>query len=309
MNYDWNKYKTDKYDWMQFFIDKSAPYINAEFLNKFQYDYLNLKNNAFAVYQTTSESASPYYVLASIGETEAPTEYPTLISFIPDHANVFGEKIKMPWDNSYFEIYNPDTKQPVEADMLQQGVPVILSFDGNKFWLHKGNHLEVRATHQESYFDRLDTNPTGTARLNYNGYMWANRFYGAVYNPYSADFAEGYPVIGEHKPGDLIAINPDGTFSKNTKDYNTKILGIVSDEYAVLCGTDFGDTPIAECGRVHAYVKGSCTAGDYLRAEGDHLVFCSEYDRDIPAGTIVAQALEEKQTEGIEKILVRINRR
>lgn len=294
---------------MKFFVDNSYPYINAEFLNKFQYDYLDLKNNSSNSYRATSESQSPIYVLDGADGIEAPTDYPALISFIPDHTNAANEKIKMPWSDSLFDIYNPDTKEKIEPGLLEKDVPVILSFDGQKFWLHKGNHLEVRPGHEDGYFDRLNTDPYGTSRLNYNGYMWATRFYGAVYNPYSADFAEGYPVIGEHKPGDLIAINPDGTFSKNDKDYNTKILGIVSDEYAILCGTDFGDTPIAECGRVHAYVKGSCIAGDYLRAEGDHLVFCSEYDRDIPVGTIIAQALEEKQTEGIEKILVRINRR
>lgn len=136
--------------------------------------------------------------------------------------------------------------------------------------------------------------------------MYARKFFGAVFNPSAADFAEGYPIRGEFEPGELMCVTTDGYFERNAQEGNTHCIGIVSDEFGIFLGSEFGSVPIACAGRVHAKVDGRCCAGDFLIA--------SEIDGCLkpcdlsvaPRGGVYAMALVPKETNGIDRILVQI---
>lgn len=310
------------FSWQKTFVDNSKPYINAEFLNSLQASMEDLYASSALQFLNTSSSSGKNYDLDAVDDsvTSSP-EKPFMFSFIPNQDNEDNATVTLPFDDGKtYPIYSTETGEPIEAGVLKKNSAVYMVVAKNEqgqdvAYVSYGIHLAKRMKRVPGYFDDHPVNQQsplvgGIANnLNYNGTMHAVAFYGAVYNPASADFAEGYPVVGEYQPGDVIAINPDGTYSKNTIFENNRILGIVSDEYAVFCGTSYGETPIAECGRVHAKVHGTCFAGDYLVADGDHLVCHPSVLPDAHIGTIIAQALEPKYTEQTERILVRIYRR
>ena len=115
---------------------------------------------------------------------------------------------------------------------------------------------------------------------------------------------------GEFESGDLIAINDFGQYQKNTIEGNQHTVGIVSREgqYGALFGTDYGDVPIAMCGRVLANVSGRCVPGDFLIAS--HIPGAIKAcDADtVPRMAICGMALEGKETTEVGQILVQVTR-
>lgn len=291
------------------FIDRSAPYISAAWLNNLQ-DFVATVGKMVSepcTYIAASSSGGNYVLSGNRAEAPAANELPMRFTFIPSQNNTEGATITAPWGTEY-PIYDKSINGAIMEGIIRAGQPVDFLFDGSKFWVAgDGNYLQYgRSANQSGYFDKGDSTPTGTTRLNYSGYMYATRFYGAVYNPSSADVAEGYNVCGKVSTGEVVAIYPDGSIWRNDIDSNPCALGIVSDEYAVLLGTKYGSTPIAECGRVHAKVSGDVHAGDLLCSDNDGgLRVCSADNY----GCILARALETKLTDATQKILVHIERR
>lgn len=299
------------------FHDNAEPYITAQFLNDLQ-DFLVETNEGLLTSEKplVDDTASNYTFANNDRTTLTEDDFPLRVLIRASKNSVNSDTFTYKYNGGQSSIsgyiYDMSTKGNIKENVILKDYIYelfITSESEDDSTVYKAYAFldagYLKYGLDGGKFNTLNQYPTQTTRLNYNGYMYATRFYGAVYNPASADFAEGYPVVGDCKPGDVIAIEPDGTFKKNDIDCNERILGIVSDEFAMLVGTEFGKTPIAECGRVHANVRGYCSAGDYLCAEGDHLIACA----NDSVGIVVAQALEPKFTEGIEKILVRINKR
>jgi len=298
------------------FVNESAPGINHTQLNKIG---AGIEANASAInslpidpatFNATGSSSSNYNVTSY--RTEAPTsgELPTSILIIPTITNAAGVTVTPSWDATAYPVYDRSTNAQVTASMIKANQPVQLEFDGTKFWVTAGGaYLQISSTaNTNGYFDRGTTAPTGTSRVNYSGYMYATRFIGAVFNETASDFAEGYTVDGDIKPGELVAINQDGSIEKNTIEGNTAIIGIVSDEYGCLLGAKYGKTAVAEAGRVHAKVTGPCMAGDYLiGSEVPGALKACSLDF-APRGGVCARALSPKFSNGVEKLFVQIVR-
>lgn len=298
------------------FVNESAPGINPTQLNKIG---AGIEANASAInslpidpatFNATGSSSSNYNVTSY--RTEAPTsgELPTSILIIPTITNAAGVTVTPSWDATAYPVYDRSTNAQVTASMIKANQPVQLEFDGTKFWVTAGGaYPQISAiTNVDGYFDRGTTAPTGTSRFNYSGYMYATRFYGAVFNETASDFAECYDVLGDIEPGEAVMLRDDGVCVRNNIEANTKIVGIVSNEYGSLFGTKYGNTPIAESGRVHAKVIGVCVAGDYLcgTATPGVLMAC---DPDlVPRGSICARALEPKCNSAVDKVFVQIVR-
>ena len=261
-----------------------------------------------AAYLSAGSSSSNYNVTSYRTSAPPSGEIPIAIIITPTITNIAGATLTPTWGATAYPIYDLSTNAQVIANVIKANQPTIFVFDGTNFWVNGGgNYLQLSTTATAGKFNTTTTAPTNTTRLNYEGYMYATRFYGAVYND-NADFAEAYPVIGDVESGDVIAITDEGRFVKNTIYGNTKILGIVSDEYAFLLGLQFGDTPIAESGRVHAKVIGTCDAGDYL-VGSDEIGTLTKCNADeVKRGAICARALVQKKDYGVEKILVQIVR-
>jgi hypothetical protein len=100
-------------------------------------------------------------------------------------------------------------------------------------------------------FDGGTTAPAATTRLNYNGYLYTNRLYGAVYN----DYAEFRP---SKEPIELgrVAVESSG-FITACKKRMSKAAMLTSDTYGFAIGeeiTEYGfSIPIAVAGRVLVY--------------------------------------------------------
>lgn len=298
------------------FVNEGAPAWNATQANKMGD---GVEANAAAIsslptdpatFNATGSSSSNYNVTSYRTEAPAAGELPISILIIPTITNAAGATITPSWDATARQIYDRSTNAQVTASMIKANQPVQLEFDGTKFWVTGGGaYPQISATaNTNGYFDRGTTTPTGTSRLNYSGYLYATQLHGAVFNNTASDFAEGYTVDGQVEPGELVAINQDGSIEKNTVEGNTSIIGIVSDEFGMLLGTQYGNTPIAEAGRVHAKVFGPCMAGDYMIASEipGALKACS---LDVaPRGSVCARALNSKFENEVGKVFVQIVR-
>jgi hypothetical protein len=153
------------------------------------------------------------------------------------------------------------------------------------------------------YFYAGATAPTDTTRLNYNGYFYATRVYNAVFN----DYAEYFDKDGEAEAGDVIIANPEGDgFVKASTEYDTKVVGVYSDEYAQCIGGN-GDgedeenfIPVGLAGKVRVKVTGPIKKGDLLVSSNvaGHAMASQLYQ----PGTVIGKALEAFNGCGTGKI-------
>lgn len=298
------------------FANGTSPAINETEMNKIGAG-IELMKSAFgaihvdsAAYNATGSTSSNYN--ATSYRTSAPSagELPLLFVLQPAITNAAGATITPSWSATAYQIHDMSTNAQVIANVVKANQPTIFIFDGTKFWVNGGgNYLQLAATaNTAGYFDKGTTTPTGTTRLNYSGYMYATQFVGAVFNASASDFAEGFDVCGTPQPGELIKVNPNGTYEVNDTPLNKKTVGIVSsgEQYGMLFGTNYGETPIAICGRVKAKVSGYIEAGDNLVAayeKGRLMAALDGYD----SRSICAIALEPNESE-FGEILVLVKR-
>lgn len=161
-------------------------------------------------------------------------------------------------------------------------------------------------------FDQSNNNPTTTERLNIGAYVYATRFYGAVYNDYAEYFEKD--KTEEFEPGDLICLDDSSdkeVYIKSKKPYSANVVGVYSDEYAQCIGGK-GDgkdeenyIPIGLAGRVRVKVIGKVSKGDLLVSSGveGYAMVSTKY---IP-GTVIGKALENKNSIGEGKVRMLIN--
>ena len=287
------------------FVDGSAPYLNAENLNKIGTAIENLASTAIEPCVFSASSTTSALVLTTTPVAPVSSELPLVYVCIPTLTNVAGATVQPTWSNTAIPLYDIATNAAVLAGAIRANIPCYMVYDGTKMWVNGlgGGTFMLSSNNAAGTFNKTDTRPTGATRLNYNGHFHATQMWADAYKTEStADIAEGYPVEGEYEPGDLVAIVGDEKYSVNDKPLNHRVIGFVSDEYAALFGTNYGKTPVACAGRIHAKVNGPCRAGDFLVASAER--GCVEVGRGD--GIVVAQALADKKTQGIERILVRI---
>ena len=298
------------------FVQGTSPAINATELNKLGAGIETMKS-AFgaihvdsATYNATGSTSSNY--IATSYRTSAPSagELPLLFVLQPAITNAAGATITPSWSATAYQIHDMSTNAQILGSVVKANQPTVFVFDGTKFWVNGGgNYLQLNATaNTAGYFDKGTTTPTGTTRLNYSGYMYATQFVGAVFNASASDFAEGFDVCGVAQPGELIKINPNGTYEVNDTPLNKKTVGIVSsgEQYGMLFGTNYGETPIAICGRVKAKVSGYIEAGDNLVAAYEKGMLMSA-PSNCDNRSVCAMALESNESE-FGEILVLVKR-
>ena len=264
-----------------------------------------------AEFNAGSSTAANYAITSYRGSAPSAGEVPMAILILPTITNSAGLTITPSWDSTARQVWDMSTNAQVIASVIKENQPVMVAFDGTKFWVNGGgNYLQYSASPSNGYFNKGTVAPSGTARNNFEGYLYATKFFGAVWNESAADFAEGYPVEGECEFGDLIMINKLGKYEINNIDANSKIIGIVSKEgqYGAFFGTNYGSTPVAICGRVFAKIDGKCEAGDFLVAGSEAGTLKSCDGDTAPRMSICAMALESKDTLDVDRVLVNIVR-
>ena len=294
-------------------VDNSAPYINAANLNAMDqgiyeaHQFMEGISQLPCTYENTSTAGNINLTTGHSSTAPDASELPISLVFISEVTNNAGMTITTEWGMA--AVKDKSTNDQIGAGVIKAGQPCEVYYDGTNWWYAgDGRYLQYAlvGSNVAGYWDKSNTTPTGTTRLNYSGYLYTTRLYGAVYNA-SADIAECYDVVGDCVPGDLIAIDLDGTMARNDLDGNNRVLGFVSDEYAVCLGVGKGNTPIAVTGRVHVNCIGPVMPGDYLMGSVvPGRVQSVKDDLDsIPRGAIVAQALE---TDVNGKVLANIVR-
>ena len=287
------------------FVDGTDQYLNASNMNKIGTAIEQLASTAFEPCTYSGASTSSTITLTTDTTAPSSSELPLAYSFIPTVATSSGANVQTSWSTNPIPIYDISTGAVALGGTIKANVPVTLIYDGTVMWVegHGGGMFTLSTGNIPGTFDRTTTRPTGVTRLNYSGYLYATQMYADAYNSSAtADIAEGYPVSGDYEPGDLIAIVGSEQYEVNDKPENHRILGVVSDEYAMLLGQDYGKCPVACAGRVHAKVAGTCQAGDYLVASTER--GCLSIGRGD--GIVIAQALADKTDHQTARLLVRI---
>lgn len=249
------------------------------------------------------------------GADEAHTHLWEDISDAPDKAKLIqtGDDGKLPADKLPTEVVQTGADGKIAASTLPNTV-VQADADGklpavNLPGMAEGETPLVfgASDAQAGKFDRQSAAPTATDALRYNGFFRATRVYGMYYSD-DADYAEAYNVKGEIAPGDLVAIKEGGRLERNTIRGNPAVIGIVSTAPASVIGySGEHNVPIALVGRVPVWCAGKVRAGDFLM--GSAVPGAVEKANAITErGAIVAQALEDKDDEGMRKIVALVVR-
>lgn len=148
--------------------------------------------------------------------------------------------------------------------------------------------------------------PTGTTRINFDGYMYTNRLYGAVWNDYAEYFEKGDTI----EPGDVVELDMNSEeerYIKTTESYSSNVVGVCSDEYGQCLGGN-GDghdeenfAPIGLAGRVRVKLIGKAKKGDLLTSSSiPGVAMVANPDVDT-RGRIIGKCLENKETEDIQR--------
>ena len=151
-------------------------------------------------------------------------------------------------------------------------------------------------------WDGSATAPTNATRINYDGYLYATRVYGAVYNDYAEFFEKGEEV----EPGDVISKKKgENKYIKSQHSHDNMVVGVYSDSYGHCLGgagsanDEENFIPVGLAGRVDVKVYGKIEEGDLLVASFYKGV-AMKADKYIP-GTVIGKALEGN-TEDFGKI-------
>jgi hypothetical protein len=157
------------------------------------------------------------------------------------------------------------------------------------------------------------TGGTITGNLTVTGTITGSLVQNAVWGDVAELFKKD-DMSEDFKPGDIIELNPEtGNYRKSTGEYSTLVVGVVSDTYGYLLGLEEGYTteenlerniPIGLTGRVSAYITGKVKAGDLITTSSIKGVGKSSVS-SIP-GSIIGKALENKDTEDIQRVKILI---
>jgi len=107
------------------------------------------------------------------------------------------------------------------------------------------------------------SNPTGTAAIGIDGYLYATRVYNAVWNDLAEYFLSESPKL-ERK---IYVIGDNGKVKLSSKYGDTSVVGVCSDSYAFIMKEEYakeGGVPIALAGTVRVQVSQKLKRGDLI---------------------------------------------
>jgi hypothetical protein len=165
--------------------------------------------------------------------------------------------------------------------------------------------LNTGTTKTNGFFYDGTTAPSGTTRLNYDGYFYATRVYNAVFNDYAEYFEKD--TSEEFEPGDVICKSSDNTYCKSKSPYDRNVVGVYSDSFGHILGgngdgnDDENFIPVGLAGRITVKAIGYIEQGDLLVSSHIPGVAMSYSGNYIP-GTVIGKALESYSSADIGKI-------
>lgn len=144
--------------------------------------------------------------------------------------------------------------------------------------------------------------------LTCSGTFSATKVYNAIYNDY-AEWFERQDLNEQLEPGDLICIGEDDRYTKSTSSYQTDVIGVYSDSYGHIVGGEqlenMADNiqkfiPIGLSGRVKVKLIGKIKKGDLIVSSD--IPGVTKKMIDFRPGTIIGKAVEDKNTDEIQRV-------
>jgi len=159
---------------------------------------------------------------------------------------------------------------------------------------------------QNVAFNTTANTPTGTTRLNCEGYLYATRVYNAVWN----DLAEFMTRDGFSEAGDVLIQTKIGVKKSNTRADKT-VVGVFSDTYGYVLGAENAENkcPIGLSGRVDVKVKEPLEIGDLLVSDIDGFASKATLEEEKRPGIIIGKVLEQKFDSNPSRIKILIMNR
>jgi hypothetical protein len=141
-------------------------------------------------------------------------------------------------------------------------------------------------------FHYSDTDPTGTQRLNYEGWFYATK----VFNPVFGDIAE----FIEKDPDDLslpgmVLVQSDKGLRHSYKRADRCAIGVYSDSfgYALACRDQYRKYPVGLSGVIKVLIKTPVVIGDFLVSDEDgYATAATKSDWEYNPHAIIGKALE-----------------
>lgn len=145
------------------------------------------------------------------------------------------------------------------------------------------------------------------------GDITGSRVFNAVWNDY-ADAVPKFEGCSSPEPGDLVCKVPSiNAYTISTYENRKRVVGVCSDTFGHLLGGE-GKTieeilenyiPIAVAGNVMAKVVGKAVAGDLIVPS--HLPGVGVKAEEYYKGTVVGKILDDKFTDGVERVLIQVS--
>lgn len=166
--------------------------------------------------------------------------------------------------------------------------------------------VNLNADLLDGYDTSTAATPSTIAVRNGSADLYANLFQGTATSARYADVAERFAASENLEPGDVVDIGGTNEITKTTADSHS-VLGVISTAPAFRMNEDAGNDIthpfVAFVGRVPCKVIGRVKKGDYLVPSDMPGVAKSAPVTEVK-WTFVGRALEDKDSDGVEKIMV-----
>ena len=149
------------------------------------------------------------------------------------------------------------------------------------------------------------SSPSGSLPLEYNGYFYATRVYGAVYN----DLAEYFLSNEAGRPGSVYVACGNKTIMLSRKRADRAVVGVCSDSAAYVMKDEYRDKGvlIGLSGTVEVKVMGKIEYGQELVSYKHGVATKANiFEKIFKRGSIIGKSLESKYSGDINKILMLI---
>jgi len=182
----------------------------------------------------------------------------------------------------------------------------------------QGGHTLVSDTATQTLTNKTLTTPTlsvtAITKAGSNGSgdigQSDNKFatiYGLSSSAKYADVAEIYTTDQKYDYGTVIVIGGEKEVTQSTSANDHKVIGVVSENPALMMNSDHEGQFIALLGRVPCKVVGKVGAGDLLVTSSTPGHACACDPDDLKPGIVIGKALEEKDSLLTGTIEVLIN--
>lgn len=143
--------------------------------------------------------------------------------------------------------------------------------------------------------------------------MYATTFYGTATQAQYADVAERYESDKPYEPGTVIMLGGSKEITETTGELSTDVFGVISTNPALIMNSEAGNNdthpPVALAGKIPVKIIGKVSKGDRIVSSILPGIAISVRElkiniNDLSPFSVIGRALEDKNDDNIDKIMV-----